>query len=352
MANDTVRIANLRITFLDIDRSDIKEYDFLIGFIEIVAALCGATLNTLCLPSFISGKRTISKILYTFIILNDITICVSSLPTCLSMMYNRNRVWLENLILCNVIGFIITLTSRMSVFLVGVLSVSRTISIRFPFVRQQPRYQVMAVALGYLFNGTVVLIPFILTIFSKQNPYFYDAATGSCILNWKSYEKVVNNNSIFRITAGLFFAFLPWLIPGVLIVVSCVVSIIVIYKLGKRATEDLHSSQRDMVTASITIIIITILYVALNAPVWIYLALFLVDSPTLIYMNPLHYCIVTRVVVMTTVILNAAINPIVYVCRMRRVRCRIRHIRRKFFGKGVVSVGPLKSSQTNSGTIK
>ena len=128
------------------------------GVILLCCFICGTVGNTLSLLYFTARGRGSSAQIYRFITSNDIVTSILMLPMSLSYFSHRAPVMFSNSEFCDLWGVLWNIIARYSIFLVAVLSISRTLSLFTPFFRLKTWKIVtlMCCYLGFLvLQGTV-----------------------------------------------------------------------------------------------------------------------------------------------------------------------------------------------------
>ena len=122
--------------------------NLLYGFICVLCFLLGTTLNSWSLYYFLRKPRHLSTLVYIAITTTDIGICVLSLPVSISYLSNRAPGAFGSVAFCQVWGVLWNALARMSVFLVAVLSISRTFSLKYPF-KPVSKKMIVGLMVGY-----------------------------------------------------------------------------------------------------------------------------------------------------------------------------------------------------------
>ena len=282
-------------------------------------------------------------------------ILASCLPSSLSLLWQKEALLLSYRPICVLTGFVFNVTARLSVFLIALLSLARAIQLIFPFsARNQKALYYMVPLCVYLFLN--VLLASLPLAFSPSS-YYYSAMLGQCSwgLNELSFVRSVNSTLWYSITYTTII--LPWLVPAVVVLVSCLASVLVlvrshllqsrmrrepiirritanlsrqaIFKLQTTSTPNInranrnHESPRDKQTthATVTIIIMTVVYIIFNVPCWIvYCYLLSTGFNPITWVDMDVVAIILILVSRVSVALNSAVNPIVYMYRMKTLR--------------------------------
>lgn len=122
--------------------------NYVYGAVGLLSFILGTTLNFVSLCYFINKPKHLSTIIYISIIIIDLIICTLSLPISLSYLSHRAPVVFSSTVVCQVCGVLWNGAARMSVFLVAVLSMTRTFQLRYPF-RIVQRRLILALICGY-----------------------------------------------------------------------------------------------------------------------------------------------------------------------------------------------------------
>ena len=123
-----------------------RVYDGLIAAGFFVCFLIGLPGNCLALKYFLNRKRhTLSTLLYIVASTIDICSSVIHLPVAVNLLNKRTPGLLGNTIFCSMWYFILQLLQQMSMFVVMLISLSRTIVIIFPFYKVNRRAGILSV---------------------------------------------------------------------------------------------------------------------------------------------------------------------------------------------------------------
>ncbi|KAL5266616.1 hypothetical protein ACHWQZ_G003851 [Mnemiopsis leidyi] len=372
--------------------------DYGVGTAEMAAVAFGLVLNTMTIPYFYHHRKQFTSLLYLLISITDILVLVSCFPNAVSLLHRKAIMLFRSKVVCVLSGFIFNIASRMSVFLIAMLSVARAVQLMFPFTHIKSS---IIVGLSFAYLLLNVFLAGLPLVFSK-NTYYYVELFAQCSwgLNELSFVNSTNSTLWYGMTYSTII--LPWLVPGLVVVLSCIASVSVLLKsniLRRRLRKNSKSirkhfevrnkwssscttetatvkSQHGSPThlkngrresggsattstskATVTIVIVTALYVIFNMPCWLvycYLLSTGFDSQTWtknlsFKMDQLQlmFILVGRV----SVALNSAANPVVYLCRMDLLRemlwsCRVWVLVRRLFRRRERYV------TTNSTTIK
>ena len=303
--------------------------DFVYGVTELTSVLIGILLNPLTLPYFYQNKEHVSSLLYFLIVITDILTLVSTFPSALSMMNQNREMLLSNKALCTVSGFVFNISARLSVFQIAILALARALTLLFPFRTVHVKKYIYPLLAYFLINVVLASLP----LFFSSQGYHYEGFLGQCAWGISELSFVEGNTWVWRFITYTTII-LPWLVPGVVVVVSCVVSILVLVrsdrnhkkmttrrpatKLKKSEAEGAASRTRHV---SITMIIMTAVYILFNMPCWLfYLYLFACKLNPQAWVRAKSARYIHIFVSRLSVSLNAAVNPIVYFSRIEGLR--------------------------------
>ena len=122
--------------------------NLLYGSLCVLCFLLGTTFNSCSLYYFLRKPRHLSTLVYIAITTTDIGICFITAPVAVSYLSNRAPVMFGSVVFCQIWGFLWNALARMSVFLVAVLSISRTFSLKYPF-KQVSKKLIVGLMVGY-----------------------------------------------------------------------------------------------------------------------------------------------------------------------------------------------------------
>ena len=301
--------------------------DYLFGATEFVAILIGLLLNILTIPYFARTKEQFSSLMYLLIVITDILILLSCFPSALSMLNQRQPMIMSSAIVCTLSGFVFNVTSRMSVFLIALLGFARCYSVMFPFRKATLRCYLVPVVAYLAANVMLAALPL---IFSPLG-YHYSSYVAQCSWGINELSFVGCYGMSCSLWHWLTYAtiILPWLVPGVVVVLSSTASICALlhsdrtrrHMLPRRKTNTLSVHMDPSLRtkrATITILIMTLVYSVFNMPCWLLYSYLLASG-----FNPISWltgstAIYVQIFVSrVSIALNSAINPIVYFLRIQ-----------------------------------
>ncbi|KAL5268083.1 hypothetical protein ACHWQZ_G002064 [Mnemiopsis leidyi] len=284
------------------------------GALFLLCFVCGSVGNSLSLLYFTARGRGSCALIYRFITCNDIVTSLLMLPMCVSYFSYRHSLFFSNSVFCDLWGVTWNIAARYSVFLVAVLSISRTLSLFFPFMRVKTR-TVAVVMCCYLallvLQGTVP--------FWKGKRYQYYPEYVQC---FSLLGELFAYKSAGFIIFYVIFIQIEYTAPLIPILVSCGMSIQVIKNMHVQTHEKSLAARRK--EATWTIILFTLLYAVFNVPAALYEMLGAVDLYTEnrfdFFSWDLGHRYFRNMISVLSIGLNAAANPALYFWRMRGMR--------------------------------
>lgn len=307
-----------------------KTADITIGVLYILCFICGVPSNILSFYFFTRRRfknMDIPTFLYTLTALNDALTSVLVLVNGVTMLRGRD-VWLPSF--CATQHILFQMTQRMSVFLVAILSSTRTYSLVSPLRRVRIRSIQIASGVFWALMSCFFVLPPLLQI--VQITYHFEG--GYCwaepIPN-KNFSKTWDKFDNAMDTVGLAFPVVP-------ITVSCIISThkILISKrvktrlMARKLSSNTQkkcslSSKSSYRRATCTIILVTILYIVSNLPLFVNYVLYLItilsfNWPGPIYDSTIMYFYSWNLTAILSTGLNASVNPVIYLTRFKRYR--------------------------------
>ena len=305
----------------------------------MVCSFIGCIGNTLAAIYFAPRYRYHSALIYGFITINDVGIALLCLPMALPYFTaTRRGVILEVPALCEIYGISWNLASRFSVFLVAVLSITRTYTLYFPFRQLKKK-----LLLGFLLLYFLVLLIQALVPYIRSHHYVYYPEYVQC---FSLLGDLFTPKCPEFIISYLVFIQLEFILPLFPILISCGMSIKIIKTVKIQAhVQGLVSRRRG---ATITIIIFTILYIVFNIPAVMFEIMGTIEIYSYGKYSFFHwdtdYRYFRNMISAVSVGVNASINPCLYLLRMDSFRASTRYT-----CKRIISKITLTSISSNNG---
>ena len=295
----------------------------ILGALTLLIVGFGAPSNIVSLLYFLkkSGRNT-GTIIYRQMNIVDTLICALLIPVGLNY-FNDHRYespfFFNKPALCNLWSALWHIATRLSIYLIGVMSTARAISLLRPL---------------YYLKKSVILTPLVLyillLILQQTMPYWwgktpvkYYPQVGIC--TW-TFNDITTIYSTAHKLGDFFFIQLEFLLPVIPIVASTVITML---KLHHKDMELVNQTTiKNRKHATVTIIILSLIFVVLNMPYLIYQ--FFNSLATLSNGNiSLHWDgslplmvrkIFLQVYSIHLIGLNSCINSIIYFIRIKELR--------------------------------
>ncbi|KAL5265660.1 hypothetical protein ACHWQZ_G006397 [Mnemiopsis leidyi] len=287
--------------------------DLVIAVICFVSFVVGVPANVISLKYFLRKNYYNSTCIYIAVVILDILTCVMVLPVGLSLAADRKSLLFSSQTFCCVWGITWEFIPYYSVFLVFCLSTLRTFNLLKPFVIVRRR-----TVIGVMIFYAVFLIGRqLLGVALGYSDYEYQQDSGYC---WNHI-----NDTRYQVS-DVIFSSLQLAFPIIPITASCITStsIMIFSARATRVSTVLTKMKREATT---TIIIVTLVYIVFNLPVFLnyiryIVAVYFTDKEFLDGDDSSEFLqkyiwLLTYVI---TVTLNSLVNPFVYLFRMRRFR--------------------------------
>ena len=309
-----------------------------LGVVYIVLMITGIPSNIVSVIHFTNqsarsrSTREYFKWVYSNIAVVDLCISIFCFPV-ISVFLNdkRDSVFFHNDMFCKFWGFLWEVLPYYSVFLVLVLSISRMLILVKPMTVLSKRILFFSLA---IYN--ILLIAAKVTFYMAELTRIdFTKRDTLCILTY-----VPENDAIYPVYT--FFNIILLAVPIIPICISCFLSISRMYKTDQavRSTRKMSNNVARRVSvkksqmrhrrATVTVIIMTATYILCNVPVFLNYVLYGVwsaltwsnsapdyqefYSTTFMFYYSWNSCLVLFVLI------NAVLNPIIYVTRMKEFR--------------------------------
>ena len=288
--------------------------DTICGAMLAICLLFGTIFNLLALIYFtnISGRKSLAEKLYTVVSAVDLCTCLSQTPVMLSLLTGgRDPVFFDNQLFCAAWVIVFEYLQRCSIFLVMLLSITRTIAITFPFYKIRSKMAMFSLLPYTCIMATSLIVGII--CFNQTFIYFtdYSYAIKVFLTNPPTSAETMFNlieNNLYNIEI---------LAPSLIIFISFIISLLKM----KECQSVSKTSHQKIHQASLTVALFTLIFLILNLPFFVVLTCLTVDSIVASYPGPVftkwfmhwHAFPLSKVVL---VVLNASLNPVLYSFRM------------------------------------
>ena len=288
--------------------------DKVIGSILILFMVIAIPGNILALIYFWPRRcKTVHDMLYTLIIATDVSTCVSTFPVVLVFLDDRMPSVFETAGVCSSWTIVFGILMRYSMFVVVMISVSRTIAITFPYhtIRAPIVLTICFLYAAWLIAKDITFICLGLWKFE-----FYKL-TGYCVrgpsgdnVNYKQFD------------VYFYLLQVEFIVPFLVILISFIVSVTTLL------TRSSYKRTRDKKfwQVSITITLFSAVFMVCNVPVMAHnvfqaLALHFENIITFAIMkNSFFYWYRFVMSFVFCTVLNSTMNPVLYLLRMPQYR--------------------------------
>ena len=297
------------------------------GIISVYCFCVGVPISCFTLTYFIAKNKyrpTYVCLLYVVMNTVDLMICLLCFPMAITNLTGRKQLFYSINFLCSMWGYLWQILTRLSVFSVGLMSFCRTISLSLPFVRLSKQHLLIP-AIIYL--AILMVLQSIPWWFAKN--YFF---TRSLMCGWAIWfdKKTVEHKVLHT-----FLILLPFILPLLLIVISCLISVVKLTTdttncdsgLTKVGNEHVKRAKRTKRSATITIVILTVVYIIFNVPYCLLMFdHFLSDGNTNVIQSWLglydstYHTEIYAFLTLYAIPINSTLNPIIYILRIRNLR--------------------------------
>lgn len=297
----------------------------ILGVVTILIVTFGAPANIVSFMYFMKrSSKNASTVIYRLMNIVDLTICILLIPIGINY-FNPNRSkdpYVFNVtILCNIWSILWNISIRLSIYLIGIMSTARAVSLFRPLYLLRRR----SVALPFIIYTVFLLIQQTLPYWFGNHVRYFNLM-GIC--TW-TFSSIVPIFSMEHKICDFFFIQLEFLIPVLPIFVSSAVSIAKL--LEKRQVTGQEGSDKNRKHATTTIIILTVVFVLLNAPFLVYQFIMSVAtySDGKIQLQWDHSIpinarkILSHIYNIHLIGLNSCVNPIIYFIRIKELRSHV-----------------------------
>ena len=290
----------------------VRSLDVTYGTVFILSGIAGLLGNFLSCLFFRSKPRDLSSLLYQLITLNDFLISCLILPVGIAFLRSRSPGVFQDNVFCKSWTLLWYVAARLSVFLVVVLTVSRTVSIVRPLRGVSVKWVVFSIVL-YL---SYLLVQFAVFIMFDGISVVFNDIRGTCAILVNSD---MNDAAVIRfLEVSMVLAI--WC-PVFIVIINSVISAWVLCHKKRVLVSHISGIGRMKLRASITIVLFGVVYLVFNVPLAVYQILQTIDLKLLswdhdpVYLQ--YFCVFSAT---GCVILNSAINPFLYYWRMDKFR--------------------------------
>ena len=292
------------------------------GLVETLCFLIGAPGSAIIMSYFIVKTKdgSASEFLNVCISFTDLVICLLTLSSAVSDFSYGDPVVFSNGTYCGIWGFLWNVSSKMSIFTIAVLSIARTLCVVVPFLGLRRRHIAIPVLIYFLIMVFQSSTPFIFTAKGAQGGYFYEKSYTLCGFYI---------GEVFDIGTVEFQVFQYWvsyvnlLLPLPVIAISCCITVYSLKCAGsvliRRESRRNSEGGKFKHEATITVLILTFIYLAFNTPICLFWIL-LLHTTVLHSVLPANEFTVDKVIFFNSIGLRSLCNVVAYFCRIRGLR--------------------------------
>ena len=325
-----------------------REIDITFGVLYIICIIFGTLANVMSFLYFIKRKtgaatnKTYMIYLYRIITFVDILICFLVFPLIEASFYQTDErstqgkmkkpVLFGDSVFCTIWGMLWNILPVLSVVLVAILSFSRCLLLLYPLIKLDIKKPVIFLTMATLIMITEKLVAQFLSVDEIYDDvkYRYKELVSACYL---SSEKVHAAESRYDSAQSFIFLFLLGL-PVIPILVSAIVTVYKLRVAQKNEGEVMSIEKSKHMKATITVMMVTGIYIICNIPVLIchlYFVNHLVYNMKTLkakgkgdraelksYLD--NWTIVFSTSYTLLVAVNSTLNPVIYFTRMKLFR--------------------------------
>ena len=297
--------------------------DLFYGSVLILCLVIGVLGNLAALIYFISKESDLSNTIYKCVATNDLVISLACAPVGISYLSKSRDI---GVVFGSGPGCYIWIQMwytgyRVSIFLVVVLSFSRTLSMLKPFLQQNVR-AVLGVIVGYSL-GT--LTSFIALEMLPELEIGFERGFVSCglMISVDYYKDASAGTVLVLIEAGMI---LTLIIEFLVVLITAAMSCYLLVFRKSRVPSTCQRLHQSRIRATVTIMIFALVYIIFNVPLVLKVILQFIDSylggKTLAFdwTSPPYVAYFSNFVQIVSVAMNSAINPLIYLWRMESFR--------------------------------
>ncbi|XP_063689710.1 uncharacterized protein LOC134822532 [Bolinopsis microptera] len=270
---------------------------------------------------YINEKKLCFDSLFVCIAITDTLICLGMLPVMLSFLEGRDPVFFDNALFCYIWGVMWTVLPYLSIFLVAILSFSRTYTLVRPLGMVRCKL-ILGIVGGYL----------LLLVTRSGIPLIAAAHTNTSYTYFK--DSVLCQEDIAEVNTYWHFKMIAnqvqLLLPIFPVTISCIASFGVLHVRRRRlqCSDRVAKMQSE---ATLTIMMVTIVYWICNFPVVVNYMYFHIRFRQGYTYNSMYGTVFMHwyswpATITLSVGINSVLNPLIYFTRMKRFR--------EFFIKG------------------
>ena len=192
--------------------------DIFYAALALICFIFGILGNILSLTFYCKQKLDVSTLMYIMIIATDLITSLLMLAPGLSYFSEHKPMLFADSFICALWGMLWMVVSRISVFLVALLSISRALKLVCPFrFRLTKTFILIPTTIYTMAQILVACLPFM-----YGNKYIYDHVTVTCL--WTIVDDIPPGSTGFTMIY-LFCIIVPFVMPVCPVMISCMLSV-------------------------------------------------------------------------------------------------------------------------------
>ena len=298
-----------------LSQTQYRVYDCLLAAGLCLCFLIGLPGNCISLTYFLrSKKRNLPTLLYITACSIDIVSCVIHLPVTANLLNKRNPVLLGNKIFCGIWYFTFFAVQIMSMFLVMMISITRAIVIVFPFYKIGKKSVFVSILLAF------ICLSLLSALNIAHGEFYYSITFTACAFNRVPLNFV---NHLYYINYTVWIVMLPFIVFVAMLVSICYL----------KTQNSIFSSQTNCRNASMTIVCFSSVFLICNFSTFSNMVLLTYsqlsnEGYVHFYRNRFMFLYSWQISGLLCVVLNATLNPFVYISRFKEMRVWLNEILR------------------------
>ena len=275
--------------------------DITYGTICIFCFTIGFPANILSFIFFHKKSNDLPCTLYKFNAINDSIICFITVSMAHPFLNERSPGFVNsNSVTCLLLSYLWIMSMRLSIYLVIVITLSRSLALVFPF-RKVPLVPILVSIIIY---GIFVIGQYFVSQIVGKVDYGYFSDDASC-----SFMFTDNSRSIFWEVVMT----ISYIIPVFVVLIFTSISGYFIMRKKSIVQSGNTSLMEARRKATITLVIFASIYLFFNSPIAVYFIIQTIDASILYWNNSSYF---DTFIISISVALNATINPFLYMWRM------------------------------------
>ena len=288
-----------------------QKLDILFGVICCFAFTIGTIGNCAAFFFFKYSKSNVPHSVYKIITLADFSISICILPVGVCFLTDRSPgLFFGNTVLCHAWGYTWNMAGRLSIFLVVVLSTTRTCLVLWPFYVVRLRVLIIAITVYFVF----LFVQLLLIELRLHGTVEFKAGYAECVF-YTSQE--ITYPALYFIGYTL-----PFIIPMFVVFASCGCTTYAIFIKPRQSDSHTAAQAASHLKVTVTILIFTLVYSIFNIPL-VFDRILLAFRDLYDFKDPYTFQYVDyylNFTYSTSVAINSALNPLLYLWRMANFR--------------------------------